>query len=150
MSTHTRQATANSIDRPRRESLRRHRVQQRDCTSVRRLTAEMVRIIMSQFQPEKVVLFGSRARGDATGDSDVGLLVVMPVTGSKRERQLEVRIALHDVHFPKDIIVVTPDEWKTHHDIPGTIVRAAHLEGEVLFERNRGTICGNSRDRRQT
>jgi predicted nucleotidyltransferase len=95
----------------------------------------MVRIIVSQFQPEKVVLFGSRARGDAARDSDVDLLVVMPVRGSKRERQLEVRIALHDVHFPKDIVVVTPEEWRSHQDIPGTIVRAAHLEGEVLYER---------------
>jgi hypothetical protein len=59
----------------------------------------------------------------------------MPVNGSKRERQLAVRIALHDIPYPKDIIVVTPEEWEKHKDIPGTIVRPARIEGKVLYER---------------
>ena len=45
---------------------------------------EIVSRIVSRFKPEKIILFGSRGRGEAAPDSDVDLLVVMPVSGSKR------------------------------------------------------------------
>ena len=118
-----------------RAALHPRRLSALDRAQVRRLTAEMVHRIVAQFQPERIVLFGSQARDDATWDSDIDLLVVMPVNGSKRAKQLEVRIALRDVHYPKDVIVVTPDEWVKHRNIPGTIVRPARLEGKVLYER---------------
>jgi predicted nucleotidyltransferase len=95
----------------------------------------MARRIVAQFQPERIVLFGSYARGNAGPDSDIDLLVVMPVSGSKLDKQVEIRVALHDIRFPKDIIVVTPDEWRKQRTIPGTIVRPARLEGRVLYER---------------
>ena len=47
------------------------------------------------------------ARGTARADSDIDLLVVLPVTGSKRAKQVEMRVALHDIRVPKDIIVAT-------------------------------------------
>lgn len=71
---------------------------------------EMVRIIVERFDPEQVILFGSHARGTPSPDSDVDLLVVMPVPGSKRRKQLEVRLALHGFLVPKDIVVTTPEE----------------------------------------
>jgi len=49
---------------------------------------KMVERIVAQFRPEKVILFGSQARGDAGPDSDVDLLVVMPVQGSKRAKRV--------------------------------------------------------------
>ncbi len=98
---------------------------------------EMVRRIVERFDPEKVILFGSRARGDAGADSDVDLLVVMEVDGSKREKQIEVRLALHDISASKDIIVVRPVEFEKRRDIVGTIVRPAVHEGRLLYARNR-------------
>lgn len=100
---------------------------------VQKKIEEMVRRIVEKFHPEQIVLFGSYARGDAGPDSDVDLLVVMPVQGSKRAMQLQVRLALHDIRLPKDIIVVTPDQFERQRDIPGTIVRPAFLEGKVLY-----------------
>jgi predicted nucleotidyltransferase len=70
----------------------------------------MVERIATRFDPERIILFGSHARGDARPDSDVDLMVVMDVVGSKREKQVELLQALHDIRIPKDIIVVTPDE----------------------------------------
>lgn len=93
----------------------------------------MVQRIVDRFHPDRVLLFGSHARGDARPDSDVDLLVVMPVQGSKRAAQLQVRLALHDIRLPKDVIVVTPDQFERQRDIPGTIVRPAFLEGKVLY-----------------
>lgn len=93
----------------------------------------MVQRIVRQFAPHQVILFGSHARGDARPDSDVDLLVVMPVEGSKREKQIEIRIALHDFHIPKDVVVVTPEEVARKKDVVGTIVRPALREGRVLY-----------------
>lgn len=93
----------------------------------------MVQRIVRQFAPHQVILFGSHARGDARPDSDVDLLVVMPVEGSKREKQIEIRIALHDFRIPKDVVVVTPEEVLRKKDVVGTIVRPALREGKVLY-----------------
>ena len=95
----------------------------------------MVELIVAQFQPEKIILFGSHARGDGTPDSDVDLLIVMPVEGSKRAKQLEIRAAVHDVRVPKDILVSRPEEFQWRKDIVGTIERPAVREGKVLYAR---------------
>jgi len=104
--------------------------------SVEQAIDEMVRRIVDRFDPEQIILFGSHARGSADRDSDVDLLVVMPVAGSKREKQLEVRLALHDVSFPKDVIVTTPEEFAWRKEVPGTIERPASLEGKVVYARS--------------
>lgn len=95
----------------------------------------MVRQIVQRFQPERVILFGSHARGDAGPDSDVDLLVVMPVDGSKRAKQVEIRVMLHDIPVPKDIIVTTPDEFAWRRNTVGTIEEPAAREGKVLYVR---------------
>ncbi len=96
---------------------------------------KMVELIVERFHPEKVILFGSHARGEADPDSDVDLLVVMNVQGSKREAQLNVRRSLHDVRVPKDVVVSTPEEFAWRKDVIGTIERPADREGMVLYAR---------------
>jgi predicted nucleotidyltransferase len=95
----------------------------------------MVRRIVKRFHPDRVILFGSHARGTAGPDSDVDLLIVMSVTGSKREKQLEVRRALHEFKVSKDIIVTTPEDFEWRKEIPGTIERPAAREGKVVYAR---------------
>jgi uncharacterized protein len=96
---------------------------------------EMTRRIVARFDPEWVILFGSHARGEAGPDSDVDLLVVMRVHGSRREKGVEIGVALHDIRIPKDIIVTTPEEFEWRKDVVGTIERPATREGEVLYVR---------------
>lgn len=103
--------------------------------SVERLIDKMVRRIVKRFDPEKIILFGSHARGTAHPDSDVDLLIVMPVAGSKRKMQLELRTALHDVRVPKDVIVTTPEEFAWRKDVVGTIEYPAATEGKLLYAR---------------
>jgi uncharacterized protein len=104
-------------------------------TPAQRQIQEIVNRIIERFHPEQIILFGSQARGDAGPDSDVDLLVVMPVEGSKREKQLEIRMALHDIHVPKDVIVSTPEEFAWRKEIVGTIERPAARQGKVLYAR---------------
>jgi predicted nucleotidyltransferase len=77
----------------------------------KKMIREMVNRIVEHFDPEKIILFGSSARGDAGPDSDVDLLVVMPVRGSKREKQLEIRSLLHGIRLAKDIVVSRPEDF---------------------------------------
>jgi predicted nucleotidyltransferase len=95
----------------------------------------MVHRIVKQFDPERVILFGSHARGTAGLDSDVDFLVVMHVRRTKRDTQIEIRQALHDFRVPKDIIVTTAEDFAWRKEIPGTIERPAALEGKVLYAR---------------
>jgi predicted nucleotidyltransferase len=99
------------------------------------LIDQMVRRIVDRFDPEQIILFGSAARGDATRDSDVDLLVVMPVEGPKHKKQVQIRVALHDIRIPKDIIVTTPEDFEWRKEIPGTIEYPAVQEGKVLYAR---------------
>lgn len=103
--------------------------------NVDRAIREMVRRIVRGFQPDRIILFGSHARGEAGPDSDVDLLVVMPVEGSRREMAVRIGVALHDIRVPKDIIVTRPEEYEWRKEIAGTIERPATLEGKVLYVR---------------
>jgi predicted nucleotidyltransferase len=95
-----------------------------------------VKLIVREFQPELIILFGSRARGDAGPDSDVDLLVVLPVAGSKREKRLEIRRALRGVPAPVEIVVSTPEEFEWRREIVGTIEYPAVKEGKILYARS--------------
>ena len=96
---------------------------------------QMVKRIVTQFQPDKIILFGSHARGQAGLDSDVDLLIVMPVSGSKREKAIEIAVALHDIPVAKDVIVVTPDDFEWRSQTVGTIERPAVRQGKLLYGR---------------
>lgn len=102
---------------------------------LQRTIDRMVGRIVEQFHPDRVILFGSHARGTAGPDSDVNLPVLMPVAGSKREKQLEVRRAMHEFKVSKDIIVTTPEDFEWRKEIPGTIEQPASREGKVVYAR---------------
>lgn len=94
----------------------------------------MVERIVRRFEPLRIILFGSRARGDAQPDSDVDLLVVFSHVANKRRKAVEIRQALVDLPVAKDIIVTTPDEIARRGDLVGDVLRPALAEGKILYE----------------
>ncbi len=96
---------------------------------------EMVRRIVAKFDPERIILFGSHARGTGGPDSDADLLVVMRPPGTRREQATLIDLELLDVDMPADIIVVTPEDVERQREVLGTIIRPALREGKVLYER---------------
>ena len=103
--------------------------------SANKYIRQMVKRIVAQFHPERIILYGSHARGQAGSDSDVDLLIVMPVSGSKRQKAVEIGVALHDIPIAKDVVVVTPEDFEWRKEIVGTIERPASREGRLLYAR---------------
>ena len=97
---------------------------------------QMVAVLVERFEPERVILVGSHARGAATVDSDVDLLLVMPLPpGSRFATIVEMRRAVSHSPFPKDIFVCTPEEFAEYRDVVGTLMYPAAREGIVLYRR---------------
>jgi len=96
---------------------------------------QIVERIVKVLNPEKIILFGSYARGEAGPDSDVDLLVVADVPEGVTFRTIAVREAIGDTPFPMDLIVVTPDEWEMWHPFVNTVMGQAFKYGSVLYER---------------
>jgi uncharacterized protein len=92
--------------------------------------------LVERFQPERVILFGSHARGTADERSDVDLLVISKFAGKRRELLVEMDRTLRGIGFARDIVLLTPEEYERDRDIPGTVARPASREGKVLYERS--------------
>ena len=95
----------------------------------------MVDRIVGAFQPSRIILFGSHARGTATEWSDVDLLVILPNVSDKRDTAIDIRRVLGDLPVCKDIVVATPEEVARRGHLVGTVLRSALREGKVLYER---------------
>ena len=96
---------------------------------------EMVSRIVDQFEPERVILFGSYARGDAGPDSDVDLLVLFRHVEEPGKKAGEMYAALSHSRLPKDIIVSTTGQFEQYRDVVNTVYWPAAREGRVLYER---------------
>jgi predicted nucleotidyltransferase len=96
---------------------------------------EVVRRIVEVVQPEKIVLFGSRARGDARAGSDLDLLVIAKSKEPRYRRSVPLYGALSDIQVPMDILVYSPKEVKEWSGVRQAFVTTALREGQVIYER---------------
>jgi len=95
----------------------------------------MVERIVAGFAPERVILFGSQARGETDAHSDVDLLVVLSDVVDKRQVTIRIRQVLADLPMAKDVFVATPEDIRLRGDLVGSVLRPALREGKVLYER---------------
>ena len=95
---------------------------------------EMIRRILAAGNPQKIILFGSRARGDARPDSDYDLLLIEPSDLPRYKRAARYRRALVGLAPAKDILVWTPEEVAEWQDVPNAFITRVVREGLVLHE----------------
>ena len=96
---------------------------------------DVTRRVVSAFDPNRITVFGSIARGDASPDSDLDLFIEMDSDLSPVERSVAVRRVLRDVAVPMDIFVMTPGEVEAHQGKVGDLLSFVNAEGRVLYER---------------
>ena len=103
------------------------------------LLQEIVDRIVAEVAPERIILFGSQARGDAHEHSDVDLIVLEaePFDESRTKRSEEVRVhfALWGLGVPTDILVYTLEEVEYWKDSLNNVLARALREGRALYER---------------
>ena len=99
----------------------------------RRAIAAAARQIGERFHPERVILFGSYARGRPTPDSDVDLLVVMRTRRRPAEQAAAIRREV-DFPFPVDLLVRTPRQIEDRLAMGDCFIREIVTQGKVLYE----------------
>lgn len=95
--------------------------------------AEIIRRVVQVAQPDRIILFGSAARGEAGPDSDIDLLVVKANVESRRRLAHEIYVSLFGIAAPVDVIVVTPGDIEIYKDKLGTIIGPALREGREIY-----------------
>src|ERR1035438_5368049 len=95
---------------------------------------DMVRRIAERFSPDKIILFGSRARGDAGPDSDIDLLVLFSEVADPNRRAAELYASLVDFPSPMDIVVSTSSRFERYRNAGNTVSWLRLLCGMSLSE----------------
>jgi predicted nucleotidyltransferase len=90
--------------------------------------------IVEAFRPTRIILFGSRARGDARPDSDLDLMVEM----ASELRPIDRIRAIYKLFGPRrwsmDVVVYTPQEVRQRRTYDNSLIRIIEQEGRVLYE----------------
>jgi len=86
-----------------------------------------------QFNPDRVILFGSHAEGRAGVDSDVDLLVIMPTKRDPVDESVAIRLAIRP-SFPVDLLVRTPESIERRLAIGDSFIRGILQHGKLLYE----------------
>ena len=94
---------------------------------------ELVRRIVEVVHPQRLILFGSAARGDMRPDSDIDVLVVMPEGAHRRRTAQELHERLFGFPLPVDILVATPVDLEKHQDNLGLIYHKILREGREIY-----------------
>jgi len=98
---------------------------------------EVISCLVDGFDPLRIILFGSRARGDSDDNSDFDLLVVLPEVTDKHATAVAMLVALGHLAVPVDVIPTDAAEVAAHRGstAAGAALDAALREGEVVYER---------------
>lgn len=95
---------------------------------------EIVRRIVEIARPDKIILFGSRARGEARPESDLDLLVIVDSPAPRYRRSAPLYGVSSDILLPMDIVVYSPEEAEEWRAVPQAFVTTAIREGVVVYE----------------
>ena len=100
------------------------------------LLADMVLRLRDAFQPERIYLFGSKARGDTGPDSDYDLLIVVPDEASSEQKRSRLAYqALRGTRTAADVLVWTKQAFDSRLHLPASLPAMVIREGKLLYAR---------------
>ena len=91
--------------------------------------------IKTHFKPHKIILFGSRAWGRPSPDSDLDLFIVMPSSLRRDNRGMEISKLFSDRLFPLDVLVYTPEEVASSLGRNNPFIKEILGKGKVIYEK---------------
>ncbi len=94
---------------------------------------DVVRQIVEKFQPQKIILFGSYARGNPRPESDVDLLVIMNTRLKPVRQEIEICQRI-DYEFGLDLLVYTPEVLTRRIELGDSFLREIIRDGKVVYE----------------
>ncbi len=102
---------------------------------IKKTLRELVTRIKEDYQPEKIILFGSCAYGNPTRDSDIDLLIIKRTKEKPMDRRIRIRRIVSDPHrrIPFEPLVLTPQEIKNRLRIGDQFIKQILVKGEVLY-----------------
>lgn len=100
----------------------------------RAMIATIVRRIVATAHPDKIILFGSAARGKMGPDSDIDLLIVESAPFDRRKEYLRIRRALRGLGHPFDIVLISREWFEASKDVIGGIAYPAAKHGRTIYE----------------
>ena len=112
------------------------------CYNIVMQDVEIIQTIVSRIteaiHPQKIILFGSWARGERGPHSDIDILVIQESSQPRPQRYAQVRRLFWGMGLPMDILVYTPEEFARYQAVPGSFTHTVTLEGQVLYARPAG------------
>ena len=101
-----------------------------------KVPAELLQAVVEYYRPRKVILFGSRARGDARGDSDYDLLVVIDDDFPREKLSgQQARRPRGQYRGPVDIVPIRHGVFEDRATIIGSLANTAEEEGVIVYDR---------------
>jgi len=95
---------------------------------------EIVRRIVAEAHPSRVILFGSYGHGDADEGSDLDIMIIKPQVDNQYEEMISLRKAVGYVGVGVDVLVYSEAEYGRRSQVPGTVLYWARKEGRPLYE----------------
>jgi HEPN domain-containing protein/predicted nucleotidyltransferase len=107
----------------------------------------MTRLVVAEWAPRRVILFGSRARGEHRPDSDYDLMIVIDSPDSVDECERAIRACVSSADAPVDVCVASTQSFERRRRDVGTLEYAADREGVVLYDNGQADASRQVRER---
>ena len=96
---------------------------------------KIVSKIVDAVHPDRIYLFGSRAKGTARADIDIDLCILADMEGSRRKRSIRIRKLFPARDFSIDVLVFRPEEFDRQKTLINSISHIVAQEGKIVYER---------------
>jgi predicted nucleotidyltransferase len=96
--------------------------------------ARLTELLAEAARPKRIILFGSHARGEASPESDVDIMVVEEAPRDRRAEMVRLGRVLRELDLAVDLLVVSEEKFNYWRETPGNVYFEADCEGRVLYE----------------